>query len=384
MPIFTDLDSGALKDATLDRLRRLVELESPSSDETRLRAVAAELVAQLIEVGAAVETVDVSGVGEHVIGRVPGDGAPILILVHLDTVHPVGTFDPTFRVENGRAYGPGAYDMKGGVACVLEALARLGARRNDGPAPDPGSGSFRPVTLLATCDEETGSDTSRDLIEELAGDAHVALVLEPPLADGSAKTRRKGVGLYRLTTHGRASHAGLEPEKGVNALLELAHQTVALTALADPGQGTTVSVTQVTGGTAINVIPARAEAGVDVRFTTEAEAERVDGAIRSLEPVLDGARIELAGGINRPPLERTEAIAALYERARSLAAAAGWELGEGLSGGGSDGSFTAALGVPTLDGIGPLGDGAHADYEHVEVADLPRRVALYGRLLETL
>jgi glutamate carboxypeptidase len=382
MSIFSEVQPRALREATLERLRRLVELESPSSDETRLRAVAAELVTQLIEVGAAVETVDVPGVGEHVIGRVPGDGAPIVILVHIDTVHPVGTFDPPFRLEDGRAYGPGAYDMKGGVACVLEALARLRARRDDGPV-HPGE-AFRPVTLLATCDEETGSDTSRSLIEELAREAHVALVPEPPLADGSAKTRRKGVGLYRLTVHGRASHAGLEPENGVNALLELAHQAMALTALADPDNGTTVSMTQARAGTAINVIPARAEAGIDVRFTSEAEAERVDAAIRSLEPVLDGSRLELAGGINRPPLERTEEVVALYEQARSLAAAEGWELGEGLSGGGSDGSFTSALGVPTLDGIGPLGDGAHADYEHVEVADLARRVTLYGRLLEAL
>ncbi|MFO7894573.1 MAG: M20/M25/M40 family metallo-hydrolase, partial [Longimicrobiales bacterium] len=184
--------------------------------------------------------------------------------------------------------------------------------------------------------------------------------------------------------HGRASHAGLTPDDGVNAVVELAHQTLAVTALADAGAGTTVSVTEAVGGTATNVIPARAWVGVDVRFTTRAESERVDAAMRSLKPVLPGARLELTGGINRPPMERTADVAALYGRARALAEAAGWELGEGQSGGASDGSFTAGLGVPTLDGIGPVGAGAHAVDEHVVVADLPRRVALYGRLLEAL
>lgn len=380
MSIFDDLDAAGLRDAALGRLRRLVELESPSDDETRLRAIAADFTAALVELGAAVETVDVAGVGEHVVGRIPGvesNDASLLILGHLDTVHPVGTFDPVFRVEAGRVYGPGAFDMKGGWACVLEALARLRS------SPGPG-GPRRPVMVLATCDEETGAETSRTLIEDLGGAAHAVLVPEPPLPGGRAKTRRKGVSWYRLAVHGRASHAGLSPEDGVNAVVELAHQVAAITALADPGSGTTVTVTRAEGGTATNVVPARAWAGVDVRFTTGAEADRVDGAMRSLEPVLAGARLELAGGINRPPMERTDGIAALYQRARSLAADAGWELGEGLSGGASDGSFTAGLGVPTLDGLGPEGAGAHAADEHVELADLARRVALYGRLLEAL
>ena len=392
MPVFRDLDLAELRDGALDRLRRLVELESPSHDEARLRAVAADFTAELVELGARVETVDVDGVGEHVIGRLPardGDGhdagsdavpsetsepghasAPILVLGHLDTVHPAGTFDPVFRLEDGRAYGPGTFDMKGGWACMLEALGRIAPRR--------------PIVVLATCDEETGSDTSRSLIEAYGREAHAVLVPEPPAPDGSVKTRRKGVAWYRLTVHGRAAHAGAAPEEGVNAVVELAHQVLAITALADPAAGTTVSVTEAAGGTATNVVPARASAGVDVRFTSDAEAERVDAAVRALDPVLDDTRIELSGGINRPPMERTDGIAALYERARSAASEAGWELGEGASGGGSDGSFTAALGVPTLDGIGPAGAGAHATHEHVEVNDLARRVALYARLLETL
>lgn len=378
MSAFERTDPVDLRDGALRRLRRLVELESPSDDEARLRAIAADLTAELVAVGAEVETRDIDGVGEHVIGRLGGADPslePVMVLGHLDTVHPVGTFEPVFRLEAGRAYGPGTFDMKGGWACMLEALAILRAA---------GSMPRRPVLVVATCDEETGSATSRALIEELAGGAHAVLVPEPPLPDGSAKTRRKGVSWYRITARGKASHAGLDPEGGVNAVVELAHQVLAITALADAPAGTSVSVDEVDGGTASNVIPAAAWAVVDVRFTTRAEAERVDAALRSLEPVLAGARLELEGGINRPPMERSSGVAELFDRARELAAAHDWELGEGQSGGASDGSFTAALGVPTLDGIGPAGGGAHALDEHVELADLSRRVTLYGRLLEVL
>ena len=371
-------DPAELRDGALRRLRRLVTLESPSGDEARLRAIAADLTAELVRMGAEVETRDAPGTGEHVIGRLPGEDPardPVMILGHLDTVHPVGTFDPVFRVEDGRAYGPGTFDMKGGWACMLEALSRLHGA---------GRATPRPILVVATCDEETGSETSRELIEELARDARAVLVPEPPFPDGSAKTRRKGVSWYRLTAHGRASHAGLAPDEGVNAVVELAHQVLAVTALGDPAAGTTVSVDQAGGGTASNVVPARAWAVVDVRFTDRSEAERVDAAMRSLEPVLAGARLELEGGINRPPMERTPEVAALYERARELAAEAGWQLGEALSGGASDGSLTAGIGVPTLDGIGPVGGGAHAVDEHVLVADLGRRADLYRRLLLAL
>jgi glutamate carboxypeptidase len=362
--------------SALDRLRRLVELESPSHDEPRLRTIAGALALDLARLGFDVETRDIPGVGEHVLGRLPGRERlePVLILGHMDTVHPVGTFDPVFQVRDGRARGPGTFDMKGGLACMLEALARL--REDEGPR--------RPVMVLATCDEETGSESSRALIEELAGGVHAVLVPEPPFPDGRAKTRRKGVAWYRLTVRGRSAHAGLAPGDGVNALVELAHQTLAATALADPGAGTTVSVDRAEGGTASNVVPDRAWAEIDVRFTSLAEAERVDAGLRALEPRLAGATLELGGGMNRPPMERTRGVAALYERARSLAGEDGWELGEGMSGGASDGSITAGLGVATLDGIGPVGDGAHTPGEHVRVDDLPRRVSLYRRLLAAL
>lgn len=362
---------------SLRRLRRLVELESPSGDEARLRSLAADFATALTGLGARIETRDVGGVGEHVIGRLPGaepDLPPVMILGHLDTVHPVGSFAPVFRVENGRAWGPGAFDMKAGWACMLEALDRS---RMDGTRR-------RPVLVLATCDEETGSATSRDLIQELARDVRAVLVPEPPFPDGGAKTRRKGVGWYRITIRGRASHAGLAPDSGVNAVLELAHQVMAVSQLEDRDAGTTVNVDQAGGGTASNVIPASAWAEVDVRFTSMVEAQRVDAGIKGLVPVLPGAGIEVDGGINRPPMDRTEGVVDLYLRAQQLAEEAGWALGEGQSGGASDGSLTAAMGVPTLDGIGPMGGGAHAADEHVIVNDLPRRVNLYSRLLETL
>lgn len=378
MSRFTDLSDPGIGERALERLRTLVELESPSDDEVRLRAVAGEMVSALTAVGAAVDTEDVTGVGEHVVATVPGSEPglePVVVLGHLDTVHPVGTFDPVFRVEDGRVYGPGVFDMKGGWACMLEALAMLRAAE---------ARPRRPVILVATCDEETGSETSRDLIEATARGARAVLVPEPSLSGGAAKTRRKGVGMYRLDIRGRAAHAGVDPENGVSALVELAHQSLALLDLADPAAGTTISIGQAGGGTASNVIPAEAWAVIDVRSPTRAEAERVDRGIRSLHPVLDGAELEVTGGINRPPVERTEASAALYEHARNLASELGWELGEGGTGGGSDGSFTAGLGIPTLDGLGPAGLGAHTAHEHVLLEDLPRRVGLYGRLLETL
>lgn len=367
-----------LRAGALVRLQRLVELESPSGDPVRLRAIAGHLAAELVGVGAEVDTVAVE-VGEHVMGRVPGREAglaPVLVLGHMDTVHPVGSFDPVFRVEErSRAVGPGAFDMKGGLACVLEALARLHGA---------GASPRRPVIVLITCDEETGSATSRDLIEELAAGAHAVLVPEPPLPDGSAKTLRKGVAWYTLEVAGRASHAGLAPEAGVNAILELAHQVLAVTELADADAGTTINVGVVAGGTASNVVPARARAELDVRFTSAVEARRVDRAIQALEPTLAGASLTVTGGINRLPMERTDGMVALFEHARDMAAEDGWALGEGMAGGASDGSFTAALGTPTLDGIGPRGDGAHAHHEHVLLADLAPRVRLFGRLLEQL
>ena len=365
-------------DALLGRLRTLVELESPSGDIPGMTALAAAIQAELSAAGAAVDRLDAPGCGVHLEARLGGrdpDLESVLVLGHMDTVFAAGTLaQRPFRVDDGRVTGPGVYDMKAGLAVLLEVLA--------GWARD-GAGPRRPLRILVTCDEEVGSHTSRAHILRLAGAAVAVLVLEPSLPGGAVKTARKGVGDYVVRARGRAAHAG-EPEKGINAITELAHQVPAVQRLAAPELATTLTVGQIAGGTASNVVPAEAWMSVDVRFTTAAEGQRVDAAMRSLEPALPGATLAVEGGISRPPLERTDAIVALYHRARAVARELGFELGEGSAGGASDGSLTAAAGVPTLDGLGPDGGGAHAAHEFVLVEDLPRRVALLRRLLETL
>jgi len=373
------LPSAATLPSALARLQRLVELESPSGDERRVLALAATIAQELRALAVEVTERRAPGWGVHLEGRLPGaepQQSPLLLLGHMDTVFPAETLAARpFRVEQDRALGPGVFDMKAGIAVLLEVLAQLRAT---------GAQPRRPLRILLTCDEEVGSGSSRALIEELAGGARAVLVLEPSLPGGAAKTARKGVGDYRLLATGRAAHAGVEPEKGISAITELAHQVLAVQALAAPALGTTVTVGMIGGGSAPNVVPAAAWAEVDVRFSTAAEAARLDSAIRSLAPAVAGATLEVTGGVNRPPMERTAATAALYQSAREAAASLGFELGEGSTGGGSDGNFTAALGVPTLDGLGPDGGGAHALHEHVLLADLPRRVALIARLLLTL
>ncbi|HEX9109212.1 MAG TPA: M20 family metallopeptidase [Longimicrobiales bacterium] len=365
-------------DDVVDRLRTLVEFESPSGDEARISALAQWIAGEAERTGAAVTALAAPGAGlnleVHLAGREVGL-EPVLVLGHMDTVFEAGTLQARpFRVEDGRATGPGVYDMKGGLAVALQVLADWRTS---------GGGPRRPLCLLFTCDEEVGSHTSRPHILRLARGAAAVLVLEPCLAGGAAKTARKGVGDYRVRAVGRAAHAG-EPDRGVNAITELAHQVLGLRALAAPERGTTLTPGRTGGGTASNVVAAEAWVDVDVRFTSALEAERVDAAMRTLEPVLPGAAIQVEGGISRPPLERTAGVVALYEHARGVALELGWQLGEGSSGGASDGSLTAAAGVPTLDGLGPDGGGAHAIHEFVLVEDLPRRVQLLRRLLETL
>jgi glutamate carboxypeptidase len=265
--------------------------------------------------------------------------------------------------------------MKAGVALLVEAITILTARK---------SGPRRPLRFLVTCDEEIGSHASRELIREAAIGAEAALVTEPSLPDGAVKTRRKGVSTYRLETHGRAAHAGIEPERAVSAVTEIAHQILHVIATADASRGTTVNIGVIRGGTASNVVPAHAWATIDVRFTTPAEGERVNTALNALQPTLQGARVRVDMTETRPPLERTDAVVRLYDHARQAAAELGFALPEGSTGGGSDGSLIAALGLPTLDGLGPRGGGAHAIDEHIILDDLPFRLALLCRLLETL
>ncbi len=301
------------------------------------------------------------------------EGRAVLLLCHLDTVWERGAFPGGFQRQGRRAVGPGVFDMKGGVVVGLAALAALAAL--GGPQP--------PVRLLCTGDEEVGSATSRALIEEEARRSRAVLVLEPP-AGSAVKIGRKGVGTYRLEVRGRAAHAGLEPELGVNAVVELARLVPAVEALADPVAGTTVTPTVFLGGARTNVVPDRAELRVDARFPTAAESARVDRGLRELAPAHPEARVEVTGGPNRPPLER-EAAAGLFSLAGGVAAWLGWDELQGVQvGGGSDGNFTAALGVPTLDGLGIVGGRAHAEGEWADLTSIPDRAALLAGCLWAL
>jgi glutamate carboxypeptidase len=358
----------AHSDQMLADLEGLVSVESPSDDLAANAACAthaAELAGRLLDARPERCT---SGGRVHL--RWVFGHPRVLVLGHLDTVWPNGTLARwPFAVADGRATGPGAFDMKAGVVQGFHALRALD--------------SLDGICVLLTTDEEIGSPTSRELIEETARGLNATLVLEPSAA-GALKTERKGVSNYLVEITGRASHAGLEPEKGVNALIELAHQVLAIEGLARPDIGTTVTPTVATAGTASNVVPARASVALDIRAGTVEEQQRVDAALRSLQPVLAQAGLRIEGGINRPALAES-ASRELYQKAQMVAARIGLPpLTSRSVGGASDGNFTAGLGVPTLDGLGAVGDGAHAEGEWVDVRAMPERAALVAGLIADL
>ncbi len=377
MPGFDVLDMMRFRQGEwLGALAGLVDHESPSRDKSGLDSLALKLAGRFESIGGEVQVIANPAGGDHVRARFFGEASgrkPALVLGHYDTVWPLGTLATMpFRVEDGRAFGPGVFDMK---ASLVEAEFALDGLRKLGRRPP------RPVEVLITSDEEIGSPTSRRLIEDSARGAEFVLVLEPPLPDGSLKTGRKGVGHFSVTIEGKAAHAGVEPRKGVSAIQELAHQILYFHSLTDHDAGISVNVGVVEGGTTPNVIAARATARVDVRATTLEQARQIEDAIRRAKPTRAGIELTITGGFNRPPMERTEGVANLYERARFIGMSLGLELGEGSTGGGSDGNFTAALGVPTLDGLGIQGSGAHAIHEQIELASLPKRTALLAALL---
>jgi glutamate carboxypeptidase len=296
----------------------------------------------------------------------------VILLGHFDTVWPFGTLErmPLHR-HGDRLHGPGTFDMKAGIAIALGAIAAL--RATGIP--------HAPVTMLWTTDEEIGSGTSRETIEAEARQSAFVLVLEPALPGGALKTARKGCGEFELTVHGVAAHAGLDPGKGASAIHELAAQIAAIERLQDLPRGISVNVGLVSGGSRPNVVAEEARATIDVRAPTREAADAVESALRRLQPARKGTRLTVKGGFERPAMERTAAVAELFTRASDVASSLGRELREGAAGGGSDGNFTAALGVPTLDGLGAVGDGAHAAHEHVDVTALPWRTALVAGLL---
>ena len=370
------------QDEIIGSICKLVETESPSGDFEGSRAVVDILIAAARTVPAisSIERIPVPDYGEHLRMRAfnnpPDDTPTTLVLGHTDTVHPRGTLaTQRVREEAGRLYGPGIFDMKGSCLLAFEALRTL-VTLDFIPK--------RPVVVLLTCDEETGSQTGRQLVEEEARRAAQVLVLEPPAPGGQVKTARKGVGLWKVTAHGIASHAGLNPEAGASAILELARQTERFHSMNDPLRGTNFNVGVVRGGTRSNVVAAEAEIEVDVRFSCTKEAQRVDELMSSLRSFDDRVHLAINGAINRGPLERTEGVVKLYQHARAIAACLGFELGEQSVGGASDGNFVAELGVPVLDGLGIDGDGAHAANEHILVADIARRGALLAGLIASL
>lgn len=359
------------------QIEQLVEIDSPSRDASGISAAVAWLESRLEKVPGitTVERIPADGLGEHVIFRAfeeAGGGKPAMMLGHIDTVHPRGTKErnPT-RVEDGRLYGCGVFDMKANVVLMLEAVRAV---------TELGLEPKRSVNILLSCDEEIGSPTGRDVVEREAAEAAFVLICEPSAA-GKAKTGRKGTASYSIVAHGVPAHAGLEPEKGASAVLELSRQIQAVHGLNDTEAGTTVNVCVMSGGTTSNVIPARAECEIDVRFKSMEEARRVEDAVRSLKPFDDRVRLEVTGAVNRPPLERNETVLGLYGKAKAIAAGLGCELGETQVGGASDGNFVAALGIPVLDGLGAKGDGAHTFHEHIEIEDLPFRAALLTEML---
>ncbi len=360
--------------AYLATLEGLVLLESPTHEKPAVDALGKHLESELKGRGWAVERHARESVGDVLEATMSGgDGASTLLLTHMDTVWPLGTLDKMpVRDDGERFWGPGTLDMKAGIATAIHAIDLIRAR---------GQEPSGPVTLLVTSDEEVGSGESRALIEELARRHDRVLVLEPARDDGALKIGRKGVGGYAVTFMGRSAHAGNDPAGGASALREMAHFLLFVEDLADEVAGTTVNLTTASGGFATNVIAERAECYVDLRVLEAAEAQRVDDAVRSYEPRDRRVRMETRGGLNRPPLETTPANRALFEEAEAAAEAIGMELTGAVVGGGSDGNFTSALGVPTLDGLGSVGGGPHARDEHVHVDRTLGHVALLAAIL---
>jgi glutamate carboxypeptidase len=364
------------RDQFLSVLESLCRAESPSLDAHRQQAVHAVLAANLDALGYAVRELPGTRSGGHLYARPRrrNRGAGVqLLLGHYDTVWPAGTLATMpFGVEGDRARGPGVYDMKGGLAQIVVALASL-----RGLAIEP---ELTPVVLV-NADEEVGSRESGRYVRRLARIADRALVLEPSLGiEGRLKTERKGVARYTVVVHGRAAHAGLDPGAGASAILELSHVIQALFALNDPARGITVNVGTIDGGLRPNVVAAQSRAVVDVRTRSAADAEQVDASIRQLQPVTPGTSLSIEGGPGRPPLEQTPRNQALFETAQSLGQHLGMTLDGGTAGGGSDGS-TASLHTATLDGLGPVGDGAHAAHEYLEIGPTLDRAALLALLL---
>jgi glutamate carboxypeptidase len=361
----------------VDTVRQLVEMESPSDDKPAADRVASMLAGRFEGLGGHSKFHRAEKFGNHLQVDFDGKrGKPVLLLGHYDTVYPLGTLKKMpCRLDGGRVYGPGVLDMKSGVAMMLHVIEALKKWHAD-MLP-------RPITVLLVSDEEVGSDSSRAITESLARRSEAVLVMEPAFGlKGAVKTSRKGVGEYTLKVTGKAAHSGLDFEKGESAILELARQLPAVSKLTDLKRGLTVNVGLIQGGSRVNVVPAEAVATLDLRIVKMKDVPEVEKKLRALKPQNRKCQIELKGGVNRPPMERSAGVIALYEKSTQIAKELGWKLEEAAVGGGSDGNFTAGLGIPTLDGLGGVGEGAHALNESILISELPRRAALISALIE--
>lgn len=360
-------------------LNDLINTDTPSGHKSELDHFAETFSSRFREDGAQIQIIEQSESGNHVLIRFHPNYSrkkPILLLGHMDTVWDLGESQrrPAY-IEKGKVFGPGAVDMRGGLTLLLALSHYL----SDFPHH-----LNRPVTMLLNSDEETGSHTSRLLIESQARESEAVLVLEPCLPGGAVKTFRKGVGNFKIIARGVAAHAGVNFFRGVSAIEEIAHQVLHLRKLCNPEKGATLNVGVIRGGSRSNVVADHAEIEVDFRVRTIEEGERLMNAVFALEPKLEGADLQISGGLNRPPLERSANVIQLFQKAKLIAAELGIPLEEGETGGGSDGCFTAALGIPTLDGLGPDGDGPHALHEHVLISSLAPRAALLTELVKRL
>ncbi len=365
------------QDEMITTLQKLVEMESPSSDKAAVDLLGLELAQRFERIGGNVTIHAQPGYGDHLqIDFAGAAGRPAMLLGHFDTVWDIGTLEKMpFKIEKGRVWGPGVYDMKVGIVMMMHAITAL-REKHGGMLP-------RPVTIWLVTDEEVGSESSRATTEALAKKMAAVFVIEPSQGiDGALKTARKGVGSYEVAVAGKASHSGVDFEKGQSAIVELAHQITRIQKFTDLKKGMTVNPGVIKGGTRVNVIAADASAEVDVRVTRMKDADILEKKFRGLKPVNRKCKLSISGGVNRPPMERSEGVVRLFHLAEELAKGMGFKVKEKSTGGGSDGNFTAALGVPTLDGLGGVGEGAHALHESVVLSELPRRTALLAGLLQ--
>ena len=359
-------------------IRELVEIESPSDSKPAADRIGTFLAEKFAALGGDSKLHHVQDFGDHLQVDFSGraNSKPVLLLGHFDTVYPMGMLETMLcGIAGDRLHGPGVLDMKSGIALMLHAIEALQTWHHGLP---------RPVTVFLVSDEEVGSTSSRKITEALAKESAAVLVLEPAAGlRGAVKTARKGVGEYTLKVKGVAAHAGLDPGKGHSAIIELARQILAMSKLNDLRRGLSVNPGVIQGGTRTNVIAAEASVDIDVRIKSAKQAAGIDRKLRSLKPFDKQCKLEIQGAINRLPMERTAGVVALYQKAQEIAKHIDWKLQEAAVGGGSDGNFTAGMGIPTLDGMGGVGEGAHAVHEFIVIPELPRRALLLAGMIES-